>query len=175
MADQASVNRLGTHWPNGPSSSQTHNGGNMPRSSSQTEDDSASSVVTNVAGFGENLLTLAELQARLTAIELRQNIEAVKSGGALLLASVVIFLATLPIWMVGIAELLVSEVGMKRGYALLTVGLISVAIAVGCALMAQTWLRRKPFGFPVAAEEFSRNINWLRTVLRQSGRWPSSR
>ena len=50
-------------------------------------------VVTNVAEFGENLLTLAELQARLAAIELKQNIEGVKVGGAIIVAGAVLAMA----------------------------------------------------------------------------------
>ncbi len=53
-------------------------------------------VVTNIAEFGENLLTLAELQARLAAIELKQNVEAVKVSGAVILAGAVLGIAGLP-------------------------------------------------------------------------------
>ena len=40
-------------------------------------------VMRSVAGFGENLLTLAELQARLATVELRQNLDAARSGAVL--------------------------------------------------------------------------------------------
>ena len=77
--------------------------------------------MSNVAGFGENLLTLTELQAKLATIELRQNISAVKNGGSLLLGGLVVAVASLPVVLVGVAELLVSELAFKRGYALLIV------------------------------------------------------
>jgi hypothetical protein len=77
--------------------------------------------------------------------------------------------------MVGIAELLVSELGMKRGYALLSAATTAIVIAGACIVVARSWLRKKPFGFPLASEEFARNMNWLRTILRHSGRWPLQR
>jgi hypothetical protein len=123
-------------------------------------------VVTNVAGFGEDLLTLAELQTRLTAIELRQNLESARNSGILIVIGSIAAVSALPVLLVGVAELLVSEMGMKRGFALL-IG--------ACFATARLWLRAKPLGLPLAGEEFARNVNWLRTILRQSGRWSPRR
>ena len=136
---------------------------------------SATSVVSNVASFGENLLTLAELQARLSAMELRKNLEAAKTEGVVLLAGSVLAVASLPVALAGIAELLVSELALKRGYALLIVAVAALLIAGVCVASASFRLRRKRLGFPLSAEELTRNLNWLRTVLRYSGRSPSRR
>jgi len=134
---------------------------------------SATTMVSNVAGFGENLLTMAELQARLSALELRNNLEAAKTSGAVLVAGSVLAVASLPVALAGIAELLVSELALKRGYALLIVAAAALVIGAVCAASAGIWLRRKRPGFPLSAEELTRNLNWLRTVLRYSGRPPS--
>ena len=130
----------------------------------------ANAVVSNVAGFGEDLLNLAELQTRLTLVEMRQNLNVFKAGGALMATGLILAVAGLPVGLVGIAELLVSEVGLKRGYALLTVAAIAILIAASCVGLAASWFRRKPLGFPLSGEELARNVNWVRTVLRQSGR-----
>jgi hypothetical protein len=135
----------------------------------------AGQVVSNVAGFGENLLNLAELQAQMTAAELRQNVEAVKFAAAVLVVGTLIALATLPVIVAGIAELFVSELGWRRGYALLTVGSTVIGVAALCAVTAGVRLRRQRLGFPLSAEELTRNLNWVRTVLRLSGRRPSRR
>jgi Putative Actinobacterial Holin-X, holin superfamily III len=138
-------------------------------------DSSSAGVVTNVTGFGEDLLTLAELQTRLIGIEIRQNLEAVRSSGALIVIGSIVAVSALPVILVGIAELLISELGMKRGYALLSVGAVAIVIAGSCMAIARSWLRTKRLGLPLASEEFARNVNWLRTILRQSGRWPLRR
>jgi hypothetical protein len=127
-------------------------------------------VVSNVAGFGEDLLNLVELQTRLTAVEMRRNLNAFKAGGALMATGLVVAVAGLPVGLVGIAELLASEMGLKRGYALLTVAAIAILFAASCVGLAASWFRRKPLGFPLSGEELARNLNWVRTVLRQSGR-----
>jgi hypothetical protein len=127
-------------------------------------------VVSNVAEFGENLLTLAELQARLAALELQQNSEVARISGPVILAGIVLAVVSFPLVLAGVAELLVSELGMKRGYALLSVAVAALAIAGACLGIAGSRLRRRAAGFPISREEFARNLNWVRTVLRHSGR-----
>jgi hypothetical protein len=132
-------------------------------------DSGAHAVVSGVAGLGEDLLNLGELQARLVAVELRQNLSAVKIGGAAILAGSILAIVSLPIVLAGCAELLVSEVGLKRGHAFLGVGAVSIILAVACVAFAAGLLRRQRLGFPLTNEELTRNLNWVRTVLSLSG------
>jgi Putative Actinobacterial Holin-X, holin superfamily III len=173
MADQATMTRFNGSSANS-AAAQPSSGSNRPSAASPL-DSSTTGVVSSVTGFGEDLLSLTELQARLTAIELRQNLESVKNAGALILVGLGLAIASVPVLMVGFAEIFVSELGIKRGYALLSTGTTAIVIAGVCAAVARSWLREKPLGFPVAAEEFGRNLNWLRTILRHSGRWPLQR
>jgi Putative Actinobacterial Holin-X, holin superfamily III len=164
MADQTAMTKSNGHAPLGATLG-------SDRSPDATAGESgANAVVSNVAGFGEDLLNLAELQAQLAVLEARQNVDVLKSGGALIATGLIVALAGLPIGLVGIAELLVSEMGLKRGYALLTVAAVAILIAGSCAGAGASWLRRKRLGFPLSSEELARNVTWIRTVLRQSGR-----
>ena len=121
MADQETVNSFYRPAGNGAAFVSTGSVGKTVGSDRQRAADIADSspagVVTNVAGFGENLLNLAELQARLTAVELRSNFDSAKSAGAMIIVGTVFAVAGLPVLLVGIAELLVTEIGIKRGYA----------------------------------------------------------
>jgi Putative Actinobacterial Holin-X, holin superfamily III len=173
MADQATMTTFKGPTSNG--ASRQASSGSVRSSPADVLDPGASGMMNSVAGFGENLLTLGELQARLTAIEVRQNLDSLRNGGALFVTGSILAISSLPVLMVGVAELLVSELGMKRGYALLSAGTTAIVIAGACIVVARSWLRKKPFGFPLAGEEFARNLNWLRTILRHSGRWPLQR
>jgi hypothetical protein len=73
----------------------------------------------------------------------------------------------------GIAELLITQLALGRGSAFLAVGLGSLAIGSLVIVIAGLWLRHKRLGFPLSAEELTRNLNWIRTVLRLSGRQPA--
>jgi hypothetical protein len=127
-------------------------------------------MVSNVAGFGENLLTLGELQARLAAVELKQNLEAARISAPVLTTGVALALTSLPIALAGIAELLVAELEMRRGIALLIVALVAFAVAGTCLAIGGVQLRRTVTGFPLSGEELTRNLHWVRTVLTHSGR-----
>jgi hypothetical protein len=137
----------------------------LSRSSSRVD-----SVVGNVAGFGENVLTLAELQTRLAVLELRENVQAATRAGRLLLAGFVLAMASVPIALVATSELLISELGFKRGYAYLVVAGASGVIAGLCLLVGRLWVHREWLGFPLSGEELTRNLNWIRAILRHSGR-----
>jgi hypothetical protein len=127
-------------------------------------------VLQGVAGFGESLLSLAELQARLAEIELRQTIHGARAGFFLAMGSGLAIFAGLIIILVGVAELLVSEFGIKRGIALVCVAAFAIAAGAGCLALAMSRLRAKQLGFPLSREELARNLNWVRTVFRHSGR-----
>ena len=168
MVDQATMTRANGANASGSTAGAGLGSGGRAAAPSEPEA-SAGQVVSNVADFGENLLNLAELQARLTAMELRQNLEAVKTVGLVTVTSTVMALAALPVVLSGIAELLVTELAFRRGSAFLTVGFSTIGIAVFSVAMASVWIRRKPLGFPLSSEEFTRNLNWVRTVIRLSG------
>jgi hypothetical protein len=131
---------------------------------------SPGAVVGNLADFGDDLLNLAELQAHLAAIELRQNLQAARIGSVVIACGAVLAMAAIPIALAGIAELLVSYAGMNRGIALIAVSVATLAIAGICIALAIGRLRAADMGFPLTREEFTRNINWVRTVLLYSGR-----
>jgi MFS family permease len=139
-------------------------------SSESSEPAAPTAVVSSAAEFGENLFTLTELQAKLVAIELRQNIEATRLGGSIILGGAVLALASLPVALAGVAELLVGEMGLKRGYALLIVAAVGIGVGGAAVMGVIAALRNKPLGFPLSAEEFTRNTSWIRSVLTYSGR-----
>ena len=173
MADQAPLTSRNDPVANG---SPTRGMSRGERDSTAAEQEpNASNMVSNVAGFGENLLTLAELQARLAAKEFLHNCQEARNAGLLALAGIVIAVAGLPIGLLAIAEFLVSELAMKRAYALLSVAGVAILIGGVSVAFASSWLGRKRLGFPVSAEELIRNLNWVRTVLRYSGRFPLGR
>jgi hypothetical protein len=65
---------------------------------------------------------------------------------------------------------MVSLLGMNRGVALIAVAVAAFAIAGMCVAIAVARLRGSDMGFPLTKEEFTRNLNWIRTVLLYSGR-----
>jgi hypothetical protein len=169
MVDQTTMNS--SNGISGPSESRTSA---LERSSravaAANPSPSPAQVASNVAGFGENVLNMGELQARMAAIELRQNVDALRIVTIVGLVGAILALASLPIVLAGLAELLVTELGFRRGPAFLTVGFASLIVGAVTIVSAALWIRTKRLGFPLSAEEFTRNLAWIRTTLRLSGR-----
>jgi len=165
MADQATLKM------NGPGVSRgTAPEAGSGQSSASNGNGNGTGVVTSIAELGENLLSLSELQARLAAAEMKQNLEAAKVSAPVLLAGAVLGVASVPLVLAGIAELLVSEMGMKRGYAFLGVAVVSLVVAGICVVIGNKALTRSLVGFPLSSEELTRNLNWVRTIILHSGR-----
>jgi Putative Actinobacterial Holin-X, holin superfamily III len=135
----------------------------------------ASGVVTGIANLGENLLNLAELQARLAAIEVRQTIQATQVYAAIVVGSSLLAVGSLVVALIGLAELCVTTLGISRAAAFLGVGALALGLASAAAAVAIVQLRQRAFHFPLSAEEFGRNMHWIRTVVRQGARSSSRR
>ena len=127
-------------------------------------------IIGNLAEFGEDVFTLAELQGKLAARDLNDCI-----GRAILplifgSVAAVVALGTVPVALLGAADVVAQNWEIGVGKARLVTAAVAVAVA-GLALAVS--LRR--FGsslqvFRRSGEELTRNLAWARTVLVHSGR-----
>lgn len=127
-------------------------------------------VIGRVAGLGEDLSALVELQAKLAFLEWDENFRKARGAALAIIAAGFFALSTIPVLLIGLAELLASGWPMPRGYAYLAVAgsaLLLAGIGVGVAIAV---LRGRQLGFPRTREELTRNWLWVRTVLAHSGR-----
>ncbi|CAN5868217.1 hypothetical protein BH23PLA1_BH23PLA1_38180 [soil metagenome] len=153
MADQATVNgprRVEIHAP-------------------------AVSVVENIAEFGNDFATLAELQAKLAAIDLKEATGRALFPTILVAIALVVMLGCVPILLFGVAALIAPQLGiaddwMALGAALLIVGF--AALLLFGIIGAVAAMRIGP-SFSImrrSQEELVRNLSWIKTVLVHSGR-----
>jgi hypothetical protein len=148
MADQASVRdtRTGT--------SATGNG----------------SVTGTIAGLGNDVATLVELQAKLAAQDARECLShALVPLGFIAIASAVL-LGGVPVVLLGIADVLARAIGIAPGWAMLLTAAVAMTAAGLVALLCLGRVRVSLEPLRRSREELSRNIAWLRTVLLHSGR-----
>jgi len=102
---------------------------------------SSESVVGSIAGFGNDVANLAELQLRLAALDFKE------SAGR----------ARLPLVLVG------------AGLVIL-LGSVPVAIGGLALLVAERFSISSLESFRRSRDELVRNVSWIRTVLVHSGR-----
>jgi hypothetical protein len=148
MADQATMSR--------------HNGSDIHAS--------PLTVVSNIADFGNDIATLAELQAKLTLLDAKEATAKATRPLIILGAGAALALASLPVILIGLADVIATSAKIPAGASQLIVGLVALAIAGGGGFIGWKGSTASLASFRRSSEELTRNLSWIRTVLVHSGR-----
>ncbi len=138
-------------------------------------------VVGNIAEFGHDLTTLAELQAKLAVHDMQESARKVAVPAVVLAVATVLILSSVPVVLIGIAwliaPLLKSSFGLvnPQGWALVIVALVTMLLAGILALFFGSRASHSFESFQRSREELTRNLNWIKTVLTHSGRYTTKR
>lgn len=131
---------------------------------------SPGSMVGNIAEFGNDIATLVELQAKLAAHDAKECVGRATLPVVLLAAGGAVALASLPLLLLGMADLIARLSGLPDWGS----RLIVAAVALGGAAIVAFVSYKEAIGsitsFRRSTEEFTRNLSWVRTVLVHSGR-----
>jgi uncharacterized membrane protein YhiD involved in acid resistance len=131
---------------------------------------SGDSVVGSIAGFGNDVATLIELQLKLFQVDFKDLTVRAVVPVAVLGVGVVVLLGSVPVLIGGAGLLLASALGVSIGLGLLLAALAALVAAGVAMLFAVKALRRSLEALQRSREELQRNISWIRTVLVYSGR-----
>ena len=127
-------------------------------------------VIEGVSSFGTDLATLAVLQIRLTACDLRDSAKAATPIVAGLTVFWLIAGASATLGLAGLALWLSSILEIEPGLVMMVVALGGLVISgVGAALLARSLSRSFSY-FRRSQEELERNLAWIKTTLVHSGR-----
>jgi hypothetical protein len=128
-------------------------------------------VLGNLADFGSDVATLAELQAKLAVLDLKESAGKAMVPVSLVATAGALALGSLPVGLLGVAELLVTYAALGRGWAYL---ITSVTVTIVAGILAAVGVPRLQASFASfrrSREELTRNVAWIKTVLAQSGRY----
>jgi hypothetical protein len=127
-------------------------------------------VVGNITEFGNDVMTLVELQAQLAALDFKAAMARATIPLVLIVVGTSLLLASLPVALLGFAWLVASALSIDEGWAaLLTAAVTAVVMAIVAAVALRRLLGSLE-SFRSSREELVRNIAWIRTVLVHSGR-----
>lgn len=124
-------------------------------------------VARNLGEFVHDVVTLAELQADLLKVDARKSAKQVISPAILLAAAACIAIGCVPVALTALAYGLI-ELGLAHWLGFLIATICGLAIAGGVGLFG--WRRFKSIGsaFKPSKEEFTRNVHWVKGVLKNS-------
>jgi hypothetical protein len=127
-------------------------------------------VIEGVSSFGTDLATLAMLQARLAAYDLRESMKSAIPALGGLVAFGTIAAASIVVGLVGLALWLATVLQVQAGVVMMVVALAGIVIAgVACALLVRS-LTSSFSSFRRSKEELDRNLAWIKTTILHSGR-----
>lgn len=127
-------------------------------------------IVGNVTEFGGNLLTLAELQARLALLDAREGAGRAVLPVLLAVGGVVLASASLPVVLIAAGLMLAAASGWPLGLSLLLCGASALVLGAGLTFLFGRRVSACFDSFHRSREEFSHNLAWVKTVLSHSGR-----
>jgi hypothetical protein len=129
-------------------------------------------IVEEVTGLGNDIATLLELQAKLAALDAKETTRKALVPVAAICVSIVLTVSAFTVGLFGAADVLARAFSWERGSApaLLITALIALVIAGATIVVSSLALKSSVAPFRRSAEEFVRNLAWLRTVFVYGGR-----
>lgn len=123
-------------------------------------------VAASVSGLTHDVIELAELQAQLFSVELKETTQNTRTSLLLGVVGVCILLGTVPVALIALAQLLVEQLGWSQaaGYGVAT--LVGLAASGAFAAGAYSHFRTGVATMRRSRDELSRNIAWVKSSLR---------
>jgi hypothetical protein len=119
-----------------------------------------------VTEFILDVLTLAELQANLVGLNLKEAAQKAALPVGLLVVSLTLLAASTVIALIGASLLLASLVAIHPGLAMILIAGVVIVIASPIAVFGLIRLRSSLDSLRPSGEEVKRNLAWLRAMLR---------
>lgn len=123
-------------------------------------------VATSFSGLTHDVIELAELQAKLFALDIKSTTQKARMSLIMSVVGVCLLLGTIPVALMAIGEFFIGQFGWPRaaGYALAAL----LGIAASGGILAAGWLRLRTglSAMQRSGEELSRNIAWLKSSFR---------
>lgn len=129
----------------------------------------ATVIVRNLGDCARDVVELAELQARLLSLDLKQSVKRAVPPVILAVAALIFLLASFPVALAAVGYALVELADWSYTAAFFAAAGIGLLLAVAMALAAWVLVRRIT-GFERSRAELAANLVWLKDVLSNSGR-----
>lgn len=127
------------------------------------------SLQGSLTELGHDVLTLADLQARLAQADLGETVKEAKAPAIGLIVGLVVLLCSVPIALVGLAELVIWAGWLPRFGAYLAVSGGAAALAGLVSWLCLRSVLRSGRAFDRSRQELRRNINWITRVVSEGG------
>jgi hypothetical protein len=120
---------------------------------------------SGLAEFIHDLLALGELQAKLAAVNFQETARKATVPLALGLLGFTLAVASVFVFLIGLALLLAIRLDIHTGWAMILVAIAAAALGSPIAALALVRLKRSLDTFQTSHDELKRNLAWVRSVV----------
>ena len=129
-----------------------------------------SGVLDSIDALGSDLGNLASLQMRLAVCDTKESFQRLMPSLVLGGFAILVMPASVVLGLLGVAYWLVSSFSLSPPAAFLIVAGMGLILSALSLLIAIRFSRGSFTTFRRSSEELQRNIAWIRTVMKHSGR-----
>jgi uncharacterized membrane protein YqjE len=119
----------------------------------------------SIRQLGSDFITLAELQAELLKVDLRDWSKGIVRALAAGAIALVLLLASLPVLLMSVGYFLSESTRLSTGAGMLIAAGGAILVAAICGALAVWSLKREQGILQRFSEELGKNIRWLKEVL----------
>ncbi len=133
---------------------------------SESKPEAPYGVAKDVGELTHDIMSLAELQFALFRSDCRNGLKELLIPLGLLLFAALVAAGTVPVALMGMAELLVQVVGLSRmaAFSIAALGGFSLAVAMG---LVGWFSLRGIVVFQRSREELTRSVTWIKQALKR--------
>lgn len=129
-----------------------------------------SGILSGIGDLGTNVATLATLQAKLAAADLRETVNRALPALVGVAFLIPLAVASSTVGMIGLAYLISVSYQLSLSKAFLGLSLVGLLVSIVLAVAIVTRLRISFVSFRRSREELERNAAWIGSVLSNTGR-----
>lgn len=131
-------------------------------------DETAAAVGGNVANLASDLVSLAELQAKLAALDLREAGAQAMVPAGVLTGGMCLLLGTIPVLLLGISGAVANTGVVSPAGAMLLVSLVALAMAGGGIWYGYNNFKSSLIVLNRSREEFEANLRWIKKAMQST-------
>jgi hypothetical protein len=131
-------------------------------------------VAGSVSDLTHDVVELTELQAKLLMLDVKKSSRRTRTCLILAIVGICFLLGTIPVALAALAQLLVEQLGWSQAAAFGVAALAGLVLAGLAAGAAWGIIKSGLMSLERSREEFSRNIDWLKSTLKNRGQQPAA-
>ncbi len=126
-------------------------------------------VAGSVSELTHDVIEISELQAKLFVMDVKKSSRRTRTCLVLAVIGACLLLGTIPVALFALAQLLVEQLQWSQSAALGAATLVGLVLAASAAGAAWAMVKSGLVSLQRSREEFARNIDWLKSTLRNRG------